>query len=153
MKKRYLITALALGMILTGCNSESVKEDMDTFIEETVEDADVADSEETTDVSDKDESTAVEESTETSGDVSASAGPSGTYTRTYTEEIEGEEISTEFSYTFNADGTGSCTMQDTVPFTWDDKTITVSGETYEYKLEGNTLKVDEGFGFNDYTKQ
>jgi len=71
------------------------------------------------------------------------ASPSGTYARTYTEEFLGEEVSAEFYYTFNDDHTGEVSIQDVVPFTWDDNKIKFDDHDYEYVLEGDVLKVKE----------
>ncbi len=43
----------------------------------------------------------------------------GKYSATFTDEIGGDEITYEISYTLNADGTGVYDGQDTVDFTWD----------------------------------
>ena len=82
-----------------------------------------------------------------------SAVPSGVYVRLYTEEFMGEEVTSEFYYTFREDHTGEVSIQDVVPFTWDESKITFADHEREYVLEGNVLKVMEnGDDFVEYVK-
>ena len=67
----------------------------------------------------------------------------GEYVSIYTEDIDGELVSSEHSYVLNADGTGTVTHQDTVDITWDEDAIYVNGEAHKYRVEGNTLQVNE----------
>ena len=70
--------------------------------------------------------------------------------------------SSEYIYTFNEDGTGSYSYFGTErPFTYEDNetsvTITYDGDTtggtYEYEIEGNTLKIKDSFGSTvEYSK-
>ncbi|MBR4671328.1 MAG: hypothetical protein IKO84_12095 [Butyrivibrio sp.] len=152
--KKEIITIAALALLATGCSSVNAEPDeilppKEASVETSVE-------------------TSNETSLETSGEISAeapaedadknsteSAKPSGTYARTITEEIEGQEISAEHYYVFNDDGTGTSTAQDTVDIKWDDNKIYFNyGDlSYEYKLDGDTLSVKEEFGWVDYTKK
>ena len=62
----------------------------------------------------------------------------------------------EFIYTFNEDGTGSLTFQDTVKITWaDGKITTEGGDTYEYEYKASTdvLRIKEESGWEDYCKK
>ena len=61
---------------------------------------------------------------------------------------------TEFYYTFREDHTGEVSIQDVVPFTWDESKITFADHEREYVLEGNVLKVMEnGDDFVEYVKK
>ena len=75
----------------------------------------------------------------------------GVYSYSYEEEMDGVNY-TFTSYLFlNGDGTGTWSVQDTVPVTYDDKAIsTESSEPAPYELKGDSLFVDEGFGPNEY---
>lgn len=75
----------------------------------------------------------------------------GVYSYSYEEEMDGVNY-TFTSYLFlNGDGTGTWSVQDTVPVTYDDKAIsTESSEPVPYELKGDSLFVDEGFGPNEY---
>ncbi len=79
--------------------------------------------------------------------------PEGKYAATLTEEIEGEDISYEVSYTFNSDGTGVFDAQDRIDFTWDDDYIYMNDEKYAFELKDNCLSVSEYFGTQDYYRQ
>ena len=78
------------------------------------------------------------------GDVAENADEiAGEYTCVYTEELDGEMVSAEYSYVLNADGTGTSNHQDSVDLQWDDHMIYVNGTGMKYRIEGNTLKVNE----------
>lgn len=79
--------------------------------------------------------------------------PSGKYVRIYTDTLCDEEVSAEFYYTFNEDHTGEVSIQDVLPFTWDNGKIKFADHEREYVLEGNVLKVMEnGEDFVEYVK-
>ncbi|MBO4458501.1 MAG: hypothetical protein J5802_12345 [Butyrivibrio sp.] len=158
MKKR-VICALALALALTGCNGlgGNVETEETVEIENEEDDTDTTVTPSTDDKATEEVSTAAdaESSKAEVSDSSAATKPSGTYSRTYTEEIGGDNITSNYSYTFNDDGTGSAEIQDTVPMTWDDSKITINGESYEYKYNAdtNTVSVKEEFGWEDYVKE
>ncbi len=156
MKKQFLITALALAVIATGCSSvttENAESSDNAQLEISVAAPEETSEDKTTEEST--EETMEEASEETTEEALTEASkPSGKYVRTDTDEIEGQEVSLECYYEFNDDGTGTASFQDTVSFTWDEKNIKLDyGDTREYKLDGDTLSVKEQFGWEDYTKK
>lgn len=72
----------------------------------------------------------------------------GTYTRTYTEELEGNDMTVTDTIVLNEDHTGTFDFQDTVPVTWTSVQLIVdgTGEQLAYTIEGDSLLVDQ---FND----
>ena len=65
----------------------------------------------------------------------------GKYVMNYTDEIEGQEITAEYSITLNEDHTGVISMQDDIPVLWgDNELIYVSGyQSEQYTVEGDKL--------------
>ena len=168
--KKKIISFLVLTLVLTGCSFNNSNSDSDTadalssiFADEKEIDTG-ADS-----TAAKDTSTANNAADDSSSkaatkdrigapgsDNAISDKPVGIYSREYTDEIDGQEVKSTFSVTFNEDGTGSITFQDTGKMTWDDKVITTeSGVTYEYeyKVDGDVLRIKEESGWQDYCKK
>ncbi|MBO4912957.1 MAG: hypothetical protein J5504_09535 [Butyrivibrio sp.] len=145
MKKRHLIALLmALGIVFTGCNSNTVEE-INNALKEKEQQAGTSASTEAISEESATESESVSESTSSaSGSIEESTNtekPSGTYVYTYVQDYVDGEVTCEDIYTFNDDGTGTAEGQDMVPITWDDKYIYMNNEPYaEYKLEGDILK-------------
>ena len=81
--------------------------------------------------------------------------PSGTYSRSFTEEIGGEDVTVTYSYTFKEDGTGTADIQDVVPMTWDDTKITVGDVSFEYKYnaETDTISVKGDSGWEEFLQK
>lgn len=170
MKKRFL-GILALALVFTGCsfNIPGLDSDTDTagnmdslFANE--EEIDAGSDSATKSVSSSDnvadDSSSKAATKERNGapgsDNVVSDKPVGIFSREYTEEIEGQEVKQICSVTFNEDGTGSFTRQDTVKITWaDGKITTEGGETYEYEFKPSTdvLRIKEEFGWEDYCKK
>ena len=72
----------------------------------------------------------------------------GRYVMEETEEIEGEELSYEYSVTLNEDHTGTVSMQDDIEVLWGDYLLTDQADfhhTLEYDIEGDhlMLKADD----------
>ena len=68
---------------------------------------------------------------------------SGTYEKTYSDEIEGEKVEYTYSVKLNDDKTGLLSMQDEIPVTWSDGEIkTEDGTTYSFKIENGKLTLD-----------
>lgn len=72
----------------------------------------------------------------------------GTYTRSYVEEMEGEDMTFTNTIVLNEDHTGIMEIQDSVPITWTSTHLITdgTGERNEYTIEGDSLLVDQ---FND----
>ncbi len=71
-------------------------------------------------------------------------GIPGTYIQTVTEEIGGEEVTSDYSITLNEDHTGNMSIQDVIPILWDDKMLIYEdgGYSYNYTKNGNSITVD-----------
>ncbi|MBR4671324.1 MAG: hypothetical protein IKO84_12075 [Butyrivibrio sp.] len=83
-----------------------------------------------------------------------SSGPIGMYTHTITEQIQDMIVTYDYFYSFHPNGTGMAFIKDDFfPITWDDKTVTVDGETYAYTLTGDHLRVEENYGGAEYDKK
>ena len=67
----------------------------------------------------------------------------------------GEEVTYTYTYTFNPDGTGVANVQDTLPMKWDDTTITIGDDTFEYKYdpETDTISVKGDSGWEDFLQK
>ena len=136
MKNKLLIVSMILALSFVGCGATEVSQ---------TSDKDSSASAETTIESDKSE-----DISEDTSDIIAE--PKGKYSVTKTEELEGEEISYEISYTFNSDGTGVYDGQDTIDFTWNAVNITINGENKEYEANGDSIRIKEDYGWEEYTK-
>ena len=67
----------------------------------------------------------------------------GTYSHTYTEEIEGSEMEFTNTVVLNEDNTCEINFQDTISGTWTEDKITLDdGNSYEFNVEGNTLNLN-----------
>lgn len=81
-----------------------------------------------------------------------SASVAGTYTCTFTEEMEGEVLEFTNTVVLNDDGTCEVTIQDTISGQWADGKITLDdGSEFEFNVDGDTLNLDMGgvwFVFN-----
>ena len=169
MKKR-IISILALALVFTGCSFNNSDSDSDAaealesiFSDE--KDIDTgADSTAAKGTSSANNSADDSSSKAATKDRIGAPGsdnvvgdkPAGIYSRENTEEIDGQETKSIFSVTFKDDGTGSITFQDTINMTWADGVITTeSGDTYEYeyKVDGDVLKIKEESGWQDYNKK
>ncbi|SDB13895.1 hypothetical protein SAMN02910298_00730 [Pseudobutyrivibrio sp. YE44] len=147
MKKRFLIASMIVALTFVGCGATTEENNTDNVSTEVIQDEkDVsADTSATSD-------TAESEETDNEG-VEAVCEPEGKYSATFTEEIEGEEISYEVSYTFNSDGTGVYDGQDTIDFTWDACYIYMNDSKYPFDVNGNYISVSEYEGTQDYYKE
>lgn len=169
MKKR-IISILALALVFTGCsfnNSDSDSDTADALASIFADEKDIdtgADSTAAKGTSSANNSADDSSSKAATKDRIGAPGsdnvvgdkPAGIYSRENTEEIDGQETKSIFSVTFKDDGTGSITFQDTINMTWADGVITTeSGDTYEYeyKVDGDVLKIKEESGWQDYNKK
>ena len=67
----------------------------------------------------------------------------GTYSHTYTEEMDGSELEFTETVVLKDDGTCEVTFQDTILGTWAEDKITLDdGNSYEFNVEGNTLNLN-----------
>ncbi len=80
-------------------------------------------------------------------------GIPGKYVRQETEEIEGEEMSYEYSITLNEDHSGEISMQDDIYVMWGTEWLVQADNSYEYKIEGDTLEVNFDGMWLDFTKE
>lgn len=77
----------------------------------------------------------------------------GTYTYSYTEEIEGNVIEVEDSVVLNDNNTCEVSFQDTIPGVWSDGVITLdSGEEYEFTVDGDVLNLNMNGEIVSFTK-
>ena len=167
MKKR-IISILALALVFTGCsfnNSDSDSDTADALASIFADEKDIdtgADSTAAKGTSSANNSADDSSSKAATKDRIGAPGsdnvvgdkPAGIYSRENTEEIDGQETKSIFSV--KDDGTGSITFQDTINMTWADGVITTeSGDTYEYeyKVDGDVLKIKEESGWQDYNKK
>lgn len=89
---------------------------------------------------------ATEEEDETSNvdDLGSSFGLKdfeGFYFHTYTENMDGYDVTYTYGYQFNGDGTGTFYAQDTVDITWNETEIHFDGYAYNYDMEPGKLTV------------
>ena len=66
----------------------------------------------------------------------------GVYKLSETEEIEGEEVTYEYSVTLNEDHSGVISMQDDIDVMWGSNALIQADNSYDYKLEGDNLILD-----------
>lgn len=69
-------------------------------------------------------------------------GIAGVYTRTETEEIEGEEVSYVYSVTLNDDHSGEISLQDDLYVMWGSHVLIQADNSYDYTIEGDVLKLN-----------
>lgn len=125
MKKRVLLIALALSAVTLVACSEA-KSEVNPEVETVTE-------------------TEVKTESETEEQVPAeeSASIAGTYTHTFTEEMEGSVLEFTDTIVLNDDGTCEITMQDTVKGNWSEGKITLAdGNEYEFSVDGNALNLN-----------
>ena len=75
------------------------------------------------------------------------------YYRISVEELDGQYVSAEYTYTFYEDHTGVADVQDTVEFTWDDEKITEGGVEYKYYIQGDCLMIERDGFLEAYPKK
>ena len=143
-----MVTLMVFAATFTGCGDNKIDPD-NVQIEESVTE-DTSDVQEVQTSAEEADDTAEASEADNSSDAASIVG---VYARTYTEEIEDEPISQEFSYIFKEDHTGVCEMQDSVDFKWDDKQIIFPDHSYDYTIDGDTLTVDEDGMKTEYTKK
>lgn len=90
---------------------------------------------------------------EVGGNEDAKASIVGVYVKEFTEELDGQEISGEYTYTFNEDHTGVADIQDTVEFTWNDSKIIEGAYEYDFTVEDGVLKIDRDGFVDEYVKK
>lgn len=66
----------------------------------------------------------------------------GVYKLSETEEIEGEEVTYEYSVTLNEDHSGVISMQDDLYVMWGSDILIQADNSYDYTLEGDSLILD-----------
>ena len=91
------------------------------------------------------------ETTESSSEQETSS-VAGTYSHTYTEEMDGSELEFTETVVLKDDGTCEVTFQDTILGTWAEDKITLDdGSSFEFSVEDNTLSLNrdgEWISFN-----
>lgn len=157
MKKRVLLITLALSaatLVACGEAKSEVNPEVETVTEtevkaetETKTETEVkAETEVTAETEAKAESETEsknESETEEQATAEESASIAGTYTHTYTEEMEGSALEFTDTIVLNDDGTCEITMQDTVKGNWSEGKITLAdGNEYEFSVEGNALNLN-----------
>lgn len=151
MKKKttFLVPVLVLSLaLITGCGNEGNNSSANES--SSIESASVASVEAGSSDSN---ATSTDASTSASSDDATFEIPSGTYTMIFTEEIEGEEVSAEYSYTFFDDYTGIYVGQDILDFTWDEMNIIFEASTYTYEVLDDELIVDENGYEQNFSKR
>lgn len=151
MKKRVLLIALALSAATLVACSEA-KSEVNSEVETVTETEVKTESETKTEVKSESEAEAKTESeteskkepeTEEQVPAEESASIAGTYTHTFTEEMEGSELEFTDTIVLNDDGTCEITMQDTVKGNWSEGKITLAdGNEYEFSVDGNALSLN-----------
>ena len=140
--KKKIIGCIVMALMMTGCASGN------SGATDAVES-----------VSTEEVGAASEASSETAESDSVSGKPSGVYSRIEKiEHYEGNELlERECFFSFNEDGTGLMRFETACPIKWDEKNIYSDGpfeeETYEYKLEGDVLKIIGANGCDEYTRK
>lgn len=77
----------------------------------------------------------------------------GVYKMTETEEIEGEEVSYEYSVTLNEDHSGVISLQDDLYVMWGSTMLIQADNSYEYTIEGNNLMLNLDGNWLTFTKE
>ena len=129
-----LLCTLCVGSLITGCKKKEAEQP--AWIED--------ENKETVKISDENKEEPKEEKKH--------EFKVGTYVREYEEEFaDGIETFKSYVY-FKEDGTGFLIIQDDVPFTYENGTITdLGGQKYPYEMTGDkTLSVDMGGYTEDY---
>lgn len=77
----------------------------------------------------------------------------GTYSHTYTEEMEGNETEITETVVLKDDNTCEVTFQDTVAGTYTEDKITLDdGSSFEYNVEGDTLNLNRDGEWVSFSK-
>lgn len=150
MKQKLFFACMIFVLTSVGCGTNTKESQIpDNPTEDVVID------ENTTDTKNDTSERSQTSDSEQSEDANASDRPNGKYTATFTEEIEGEEISYEVSYTFYPDGTGVYEGQGTTDFTWDaeGKFIEMNEGLHDFCLNDNCISIWELHGIEEYYKQ
>ena len=143
MKQKLLIASMILALTFVGCGASS----------EADQTSDTSSTEAVTSQPEVAEDT-VEDTTEESEEgVEAVCEPKGKYSAEFTEEIGGEDVTYEISYTFNSDGTGVYDGQDTLDFTWDACYIYMNDSKYPFDVNGDYISVTVDEVTQDYYQQ
>ena len=66
----------------------------------------------------------------------------GVYKMEETEEIEGEEMTYEYSITLNEDHSGVISIQDDINMMWGSNLLIGADFSYDYSVDGDKLTVD-----------
>ena len=130
----------------TDAASEESTEVSEEAKEDTKEDAKEDAKEETDEVAESTEDVAKEVAKEEKPIVAE-------YYRFNVEELDGQFVSTEYTYTFYEDHTGVADVQDTVEFTWDDEKITEGGVEYKYFIQNDCLMIERDGFLEAYPKK
>lgn len=77
----------------------------------------------------------------------------GVYKMTETEEIEGEEVSYEYSVTLNEDHSGVISLQDDLYVMWGSNILIQADNSYEYTIEGDNLMLNMDGNWLTFTKE
>ena len=77
----------------------------------------------------------------------------GVYKMSETEEIEGEEVTYEYSVTLNEDHSGVISMQDDVYVMWGSTMLILADNSYEYTIEGDNLMINMDGNWLTFTKE
>ncbi|MBR4718828.1 MAG: hypothetical protein IKP31_01155, partial [Lachnospiraceae bacterium] len=77
----------------------------------------------------------------------------GVYKMSDTEEIEGEEVTYEYSVTLNEDHSGVISMQDDIYVMWGSTMLIQADNSYEYTIEGDNLMLNMDGNWMTFTKE
>ena len=77
----------------------------------------------------------------------------GVYKMTETEEIEGEEVTYEYSVTLNEDHSGLISMQDDINVMWGSTMLIQADNSYEYTIEGDNLMLNLDGNWLTFTRE
>ena len=77
----------------------------------------------------------------------------GVYKMTETEEIEGEEVTYEYSVTLNEDHSGIISMQDDIYVMWGSTMLIQADNSYEYTIEGDNLMLNLDGNWLTFTRE
>lgn len=77
----------------------------------------------------------------------------GVYKMSETEEIEGEEVTYEYSVTLNEDHSGVISLQDDIYVMWGSNMLIQADNSYEYTIEGDNLLLKWDDNWLSFTKE
>lgn len=180
MFKKVLVGMITASMVVfvAGCNKNASKDSAEAIVESVVESAvesvaesveediaeeiDAAEDAETMDdamddaadddMQGEDDADGDNADAEDAND-DAQASIVGVYVKEFTDELDGQEISGEYSYTFNEDHTGVAEIQDTIEFTWNDNKIIEGAYEYDFTVEDGVLKIERDGLVDEYVKK